>query len=120
MDSYLKDINKKLDNDTSRNADTATQLDSYMTKSMEKLDFAALRNNIEVSEFDTQPIEKAMTELQQQNIKMLESLMGQIKESMRTPTESLDPVIVATLQSIDRNTSTTNNISSRILQVSQN
>jgi hypothetical protein len=120
LDSYLKDINKKLDNDTSRNADTATQLDSYMTKSMEKLDFAALRNNIEVSEFDTQPIEKAMTELQQQNIKMLESLMGQIKESMRTPTESLDPVIVATLQSIDRNTSTTNNISSRILQVSQN
>ena len=120
LDSYLKDINKKLDNDTSRNAETATQLDSYMTKSMEKLDFAALRNNIEVSEFDTQPIEKAMTELQQQNIKMIESLMGQIKESMRTPTESLDPVIVATLQSIDRNTSTTNNISSRILQVSQN
>ena len=120
LDSYLKDINKKLNNDTSRNAETATQLDSYMTKSMEKLDFAALRNNIEVSEFDTQPIEKAMTELQQQNIKMIESLMGQIKESMRTPTESLDPVIVATLQSIDRNTSTTNNISSRILQVSQN
>ena len=120
LDSYLKDINKKLNNDTSRNAETATQLDSYMTKSMEKLDFAALRNNIEVSEFDTQPIEKAMTELQQQNIKMIESLMGQIKESMRTPIESLDPVIVATLQSIDRNTSTTNNISSRILQVSQN
>ena len=120
LDSYLSVLNKKIVTDTSRDVDTASLLDSYMNKSMEKLDFAALRNNIDVSEFDTQPIEKAMTELQQQNIKMLESLMGQIKESMRTPTESLDPVIVATLQNIDRNTSTTNNINSRILQVSQN
>lgn len=113
-------LNKKLVNDTSHDVDTASLLDSYMNKSMEKLDFAALRNNIDVSEFDTQPIEKAMTELQQQNIKMLESLMSQIKESMRTPTKSLEPVMLATLQNIDRNTSTTNNISSRILQVSQN